>query len=165
MDIPLSLDRKPVPLTLTSAPGDAVVWSRITVGVTSKLVVTAPPDPPEAVMVLEPPEVCGICKLPLIAPSSLAVMDGSDMPSMVRLTAALGPKPVPRTCTLVPEGPLEGDTWKLDEMVKLPTEIPATLIGYRPAGSAGTRKVVENEPELSAAAVATCWPAKVILMD
>jgi hypothetical protein len=38
---------------------------------------------------------------------------------MVRLTAVLGSKPDPLICTLVPGGPLLGETEKLEDTVKL----------------------------------------------
>jgi hypothetical protein len=49
---------------------------------------------------------------------------------MVRLTVTLGPKPVPRICTLVPGGPLLGDREKVEVMVKFPIKKFPALTGY-----------------------------------
>jgi hypothetical protein len=52
------------------------------------------------------------------------------MPSMVRLTEMPGLKPVPRIWTLVPGGPLEGDSVKVEVMVKFPAKTLPTLTSY-----------------------------------
>ena len=75
------------------------------------------------------------------------------------LTVVLAPKPEPVTFTVVPGGPLAGETEKEALTVKVRDVFP-TLTVYEPAPIGGTPNEMENEPRESADPEATCLPSK-----
>ena len=94
-----------------------------------------------------------------MAPCPSAGTERSSVPSKDMLTVVLAPKPEPVTFTVVPGGPLAGETEKEVVTVKVRDVFP-TLTVYEPAPIAGTVNGIENVPRESADPVATCLPSK-----
>jgi hypothetical protein len=94
-----------------------------------------------------------------MAPCPSAETERSSVPSKVRLTVALAPNPEPVTFTVVPGGPLVGETEKEEVTVKVRDVFP-TLTVYEPAPIGGTSNGMEKEPRGSADPEATCLPSK-----
>jgi hypothetical protein len=94
-----------------------------------------------------------------MAPCPSAETERSRVPSKVRLTVVLAPKPEPVTFTGVPGGPLSGEIEKEEVTVKVRDVFP-TLTIYEPAPIGGTLNGIENEPKESADPEAPCLPSK-----
>jgi hypothetical protein len=157
--MPVSLGPKPTPVAVTEVPGEAFGRSRKSKGVTVKVLWTPPTRGPDALTTRGPPGSVGAWKVVDMTPCPSAETERSSVPSIVRLTVALVPKPEPVTVTVVPGGPLVGETEKEEVTVNLRDVFP-TLTVYEPAPIGGTLNDVENEPEVSAAPEATCLPSK-----
>lgn len=129
---------KPVPPTITVAPGLPEAGVSVILGPTVK-VAPAEPYPSCARMVWGPSDDCGMLRLALKPPVGLVVIEEGEVvtptPSKVMETESDAPKPVPVTLTLSPTPPEAGTTVILGLTVKatdalsraLDTSIPTRL--------------------------------------
>jgi hypothetical protein len=159
--MPVSLAPKPEPVMVTELPGEPLVRFIVSPGLTVKVtpvIESAEVDEPYAPTVWEPATEAGTVKVPLQAPTPLAVIpEVTTVPSKVTaMPVSLAPKPVPLTVMEVPGGPLvllrvrvPPSTVKLTP-ITLPVVEPDAPIIWEPAVAAGIVIVVLQFPRESA---------------
>ena len=162
IEIPVSPDLNPIPLTVTVSPGAASGWSNDKVAVTVK-VVWSLPEALLAPMDFAPPGVlAGISTVVTIFPVLSELVEDSTTPDMVKSITELGANPEPRTVIGVPGGPVSGLTLNEDVMVKVRVKVAPILTLYVPAAIAGTVIGVLKVPVELAPTVDNCWLSNVI---